>query len=542
MFANYKIPVPQNEQIKSYSPGSPERESLKKKLEQMYYDSVEIPLIIDGKEVRTGDKNKIICPHDHEHKLGEFHKADKDSVEKAIISAKKAKPLWSSMPFKERASIFLKGAELLSGTYRDLINATTMLGQSKSCYQAEIDAACEMIDFLRFNVYFAESIYNEQPFSSPGIWNYMEYRPLEGFVYAVTPFNFTSIGGNLPTAPAIMGNTVIWKPASTAVYSNYYLMKILMKAGLPDGVINFIPGHPGLISDIIFNDPLLNGIHFTGSTEVFNNFCRTMMKNMRKYKNYPVIVGETGGKDFIFAHKSCDPGALIASVIRGSFEYQGQKCSASSRAYIPKTMWKAMEGILLSEISTIKMGDVRDFSNFMNGVIDKRAFDNIMSYIDYAKKSEEAQILIGGNGDEKTGYFIEPTVILTENPHFKTMEEEIFGPVLTIYPYDDNKYEETLEVCDKTSLYALTGSIFATDRSAIELAHKKLIYSAGNFYINDKPSGAVVGQQPFGGSRASGTNDKAGSAMNLRRWVNPRTVKENFMPTYDYRYSFSNEA
>lgn len=537
-YSTYYTPEPENEPVLSYAPGTKERETLQKKLELMYDDSAEVPLIVDGKEIRTKDMGPVLCPHDHKHKLGDYHKANKEAVEKALKAAKKAKTLWASMAFKERASIFLRAAELISGPYRDLLNGATMLGQSKSCHQAEIDSACELIDYLRFNVYYAEQIYSEQPFSSPGLWNYLEYRPLEGFIYAVSPFNFTSIAGNLPSAPALMGNTVLWKPASTAVLSAYYIMKIFMKAGLPPGVINFLPGSGPSVSDPVFQDEMLNGIHFTGSTEVFNNFCRGFMKNMRKFKSYPVIVGETGGKNFIFVHKSAEYRALTAAIIRGAFEYQGQKCSAASRLYIPRFYWNSLKDILIQEIETIKMGDVRDFSNFMNAVIDKPAFDSIMGYINYAKESKDAEILTGGNGDDSKGYFIEPTVILAHDPHFKTMEEEIFGPVLTVYVYDDNKYEETLEICDKTSPYALTGSIFATDRKAIETAHKKLWHASGNFYINDKPTGAVVGQQPFGGSRASGTNDKAGSSMNLRRWVNPRTVKENFAPPQDYRYDF----
>ncbi|MCL5774088.1 MAG: L-glutamate gamma-semialdehyde dehydrogenase [Firmicutes bacterium] len=539
--ASYSIPKPVNEKVLTYAPHSNERRDLSKKLDEIYSEFIEIPIIIDGKEVRTGDTSDIICPHEHKHKLGKFHKVNEDSVLKAIKAAKGAKRDWAAMPFKDRASIFLRAAELIAGHYRFTLNASTMLCQSKSCHQAEIDSACELIDFLRFNAHFAESIYNDQPFSVPGVWNYVEYRPLEGFVYAVTPFNFTAIAGNLPTSPALMGNTVVWKPASTAIHSGYHVMKILKEAGLPDGVINFVPGSGNIISSAVFKDPDLGGIHFTGSTDVFSNFWKTIADNLSLYKSYPVLIGETGGKNFVFVHPSADISEVAAGIIRGAFEYQGQKCSAASRAYIPRSMWLTLKEILVEEIKTIKLGDVRDFSNFMNAVIDKASFDRITGYINKAGKSPSARIISGGKGNDSTGYFIEPTVIEALDPYYETMQVELFGPVITVYVYEDNKYEETLEICNGTSPFGLTGAIFARDRAAIQLAHKKLLYSAGNFYVNDKPTGAVVGQQPFGGSRYSGTNDKAGSSLNLRRWTNPRTVKENFSPVVDYRYPFLNE-
>ncbi|MCX7797042.1 MAG: L-glutamate gamma-semialdehyde dehydrogenase [Melioribacter sp.] len=538
--AKFNLPLPLNEPVKSYAPGTTERTALKSKLNAMVQNTIEIPLIINGKEIKTGDMDKCICPHNHKTTLAYYHKAGEKEIEMAIESAMEAYKIWSRMEWHERISVFLKAADLISLTeWRYILNAATMLGQSKNVFQAEIDSAAELADFFRFNAYYAMKIYEEQPLHSPiGTWNRMEYRPLEGFIFAVAPFNFTSICGNLPTSPAIMGNVALLKPASSAVYSAYWVIKLLEAAGLPEGVINFIPGPGGKIGSIVMNSEYFGGIHFTGSTPTFQAMWRTVANNLSKYKSYPRLVGETGGKDFVFAHPSADIEALGVALIRGAFEYQGQKCSAASRAYIPKSIWSKLKDYLIDELKTIKMGDVLDFTNFMNAVIDKNAFTSISTYIEYAKNSNEAEIIYGGNYDDSIGYFIEPTVIITSNPKFKTMEEEIFGPVLTIFVYDDNKYEETLHLCDETSPYALTGSIFAQDRKAIEIADKILTHSAGNFYINDKPTGAVVGQQPFGGARASGTNDKAGSYLNLLRWVSARTIKENFVPPKDYRYPF----
>lgn len=539
--AIFSVPFPTNEPQKQYEPGSKERAEIKEMLEKLSNDPVEIPLIIGGEEVKTGDIEEIRSPHDKSLVLGKYHKAGENEVKKIIETAMEARKTWSEMHWYDRASIFLRAAELLATKYRALINAATMLGQSKTVYQAEIDSACELIDFLRFNVYYMEQIYRDQPWSNPGLWNRVEYRALEGFVFAVTPFNFTAIGGNLPTSPAMMGNVVLLKPSSTAMLSSYYFMKILEEAGLPKGVINMVPGRGSMIGKIVLPNPNLAGIHFTGSTNTFQTMWKVIGENIAKYKSYPRIVGETGGKDFIFAHKSSDVETLKTALVRGAYEYQGQKCSAASRAYIPKSIWSTLKEKLADTIKTIKMGDVKDFSNFMAAVIDKPAFDSIKEYIDYAKNSKDAEILVGGNCDDSKGYFIEPTVITTTDPHFKTMEEEIFGPVLTIYVYDDDKYEETLDLCDNTSAYALTGAIFSNDRAATNIAFTKLRNSAGNFYINDKPTGAVVGQQPFGGARASGTNDKAGSKVNLLRWVSQRTIKETFNPPIDYKYPHMEE-
>ena len=539
--AEIKIPFPQNEPVLSYAPGSPERQKLKASLEELKAKQIEIPLIIGGKEIRTGNTAKIACPHDHTIQLGTSHKAGPKEVQMAIDAAMAAKPVWQSLRWEERAAIFLKAADLLAGPYRFLINAATMLNISKNPFQAEIDAACELIDFLRFNVYFAQEVYSDQPLHSPSpIWNYVQHRPLEGFVFAVAPFNFTAIAGNLPTAPAIMGNTVVWKPASSAVYAPYHFMKLLQEAGLPDGVINFVPGSGSDVGNVCLDSPDFNGIHFTGSTAVFQSMWKQIGNNIaaNKYKTYPRIVGETGGKDFIFAHSSADVKALATGIVRGAFEYQGQKCSAASRAYIPETLWAPVMEEIKAQTDRIKMGDVADFGNFVNAVIDKAAFSTITQYIDYAAAADNAEIVIGGHYDDSKGFFVEPTVITTTDPHFKTMEEEIFGPVMTMYCYKDADYEATLELCDQTSPYSLTGAVFAQDRLAVNLALGKLENASGNFYINDKPTGAVVGQQPFGGGRASGTNDKAGSKQNLMRWASVRAIKENFVPPQSFEYPF----
>ncbi len=533
----FKVPTAVNEPVLSYSPGSPERDRLEKKLKELKETVFEIPLIIGGTEVFTGNLGECRMPHNHKHVLGTFHQAGEKEIEMAVEAAGKAWKCWSEMPWEERAAIFKRMALLLAGPYRDLLNAATMLGQSKSVFQAEIDSACELIDFYNFNTDYMCQIYKDQPpYNTKGTWNRLEYRPLEGFIFAVTPFNFTSIAGNLPTAPALMGNTVLWKPASSAVYSAYFLMKLFKEAGLPDGVINFIPGKGSVVGRLVMENENLAGIHFTGSTAVFQNMWKTVGDNIAKYKTYPRIVGETGGKDFIFAHESADPDELITALVRGAFEYQGQKCSAASRAYIPASLWNTIREKYVKTVNSIPMGDPSNLKNFMGAVIDEGAFHSITRYIEIAKESKEAEIITGGGYDNSKGWFIEPTTILTTNPKFITMEEEIFGPVLTIYVYDNETYEETLKICNETSPYALTGAIFSRDRYAIKKAEKILRHAAGNFYINDKPTGAVVGQQPFGGSRASGTNDKAGSASNLMRWVSMRTIKENFMPPKNYKY------
>jgi 1-pyrroline-5-carboxylate dehydrogenase len=540
--AIFKVPMPVNEPVYNYEPGSPERASLKTALADIAARKIEIPLVIGGKEVRTGNLGKVVMPHDHGHVLAEYHQAGEEEIQLAIETAMAAKAAWANLRWEERAGIFLKAADLLAGKYRFEMNALSMLSTSKSAYQAEIDATCELIDFLRFNVYFAQQIYSDQPLYSPrGMWNSLQQRPLEGFVFAVAPFNFTAIAGNLAAAPAIMGNTVLLKPASSCVYTPYLFMQILKEAGLPDGVINFIPGRGSMVGKICLDHSDLGGIHFTGSTGVFHQMWQTVGNNIANYKSYPRIVGETGGKDFVFAHKSANVKKVVTAIIRGAFEFQGQKCSAASRGYIPKSLWPEVHKQLEAEIAGIKMGSVTNFGNFCNAVIDKAAFATITEFIDYTRESEDATVIIGGDYDDSLGYFIEPTVILADKPDFRTMEEEIFGPVMTIYVYDDDAYEETLELCDQTSIYALTGAVFASERTAVSLALSKLENSAGNFYINDKPTGAVVGQQPFGGARASGTNDKAGSYLNLLRWASPRTIKETFDAPESFTYPFMDE-
>jgi 1-pyrroline-5-carboxylate dehydrogenase len=539
--AYFQLPKAINEPVLSYAPGSPERAELKRTIAELKSKQVDIPMVIGGKPVKSDNKAVIHPPHELSHTLGHYYKGDASHVRMAIDAALKAKEEWEKMPWQERAAIFLKAADLLAGPYRAKMNAACMLGQSKNVFQAEIDGVAELCDFYRFNAQYMAEIYREQPESSRGVWNRMEYRALEGFVFALTPFNFTSIAGNLPGTPALMGNTVVWKPAGSQVYSAAVIMEVLQKAGLPDGVINLVFVDGPAAGDVIFSHPQFAGIHFTGSTGVFQNLWLTIGKNIGKYKSYPRIVGETGGKDFIIAHPSADPREVAVALARGAFEYQGQKCSAASRAYIPKEIWKNVREIFLKDIKSFKIGSPEDFSNFVNAVIDERAFDKITGYIAEAKKNPENEIIAGGNYDKTKGYFIEPTVILTKDPKSITMCEEIFGPVLTIYVYEGKKYEETLELLDQTSPYALTGAIFARDRQAIITATHKLRHAAGNFYINDKPTGAVVGQQPFGGARGSGTNDKAGSLLNLYRWVSARTIKENFVPPTDYRYPFMAE-
>lgn len=534
----FKVPVAVNEPIKNYAPGSPERKELQAMLAELRSKEINIPMYIGAEEVESNVLVRLHPPHDHQHVLGHFHKSDKTHIERAIAAALAAKEKWANLSWEHRASIFLKAAELIAGPYRAKLNAATMLGQSKSAYQAEIDSACEIIDFLRFNVQYMTEIYAEQPISSPGVWNRLEWRPLEGFIYALTPFNFTAIAGNLPSSCAMMGNVVVWKPSNTQVYSANVLMEVFKKAGVPDGVINLIyPSGPDA-AEVIFNHRDFAGIHFTGSTEVFQNIWQTIGNNIHKYRSYPRIVGETGGKDFIMAHKSAEAKSLAVAITRGAFEYQGQKCSAASRVYIPSNLWEEVKGYILADLKDMKMGPTEDFTNFINAVIDEKSFDKLAKYIDNAKKDTTVEIIAGGNYDKSKGYFIEPTIIQTKDPNYITMCEELFGPVLTVYVYDENKFEETLEIVDATSPYALTGSILSQDRYAIELATKKLSNAAGNFYINDKCTGAVVGQQPFGGARGSGTNDKAGAKINLLRWVSPRTIKETFTPPTDYKYPF----
>ena len=537
----FNVPKPHNEPINSYAPNTPQREALKAKLVEMRSQIADVPMYIGSEEIRTNNKRPLTCPHDHQHILGYYHEGDATHVNQAIESALEAREQWANLPWENRVSIFLKAADLSATKYRMDLNASTMLGQSKNAYQAEIDAACEWIDFLRFNAHFATQIYAQQPESSEGVWNRLEYRPLEGFVFAITPFNFTAIAGNLPASAALMGNVVIWKPSPQQIFSANILMKILKEAGLPDGVINLIYTDGPMTGDIVFKHPQFAGVHFTGSTKVFQHIWTTIGANIHLYKSYPRIVGETGGKDFIVAHKSADPKALAVGLVRGAFEYQGQKCSAASRAYIPQNLWEETSGYVKTFLKEIKMGVTEDFSNFVNAVIDEKAFDKIANYIEETKHSENAEVFAGGNCDKSKGYFIEPTIILTQDPYYKTMCEEIFGPVLTIYVYDENKYEETLDIVNSTSEYALTGAVFAQDRYALDVANKKLVNAAGNFYINDKPTGAVVGQQPFGGARASGTNDKAGSMLNLLRWVSPRTIKETLVSPIDYKYPFLSE-
>lgn len=536
----FSVPTPKNEPIKSYLPGSPERASLKVELARQSAEIVDIPCIIGGKEIRTDKTAEIVMPHDHRHVIARYSVAGKDELLAAVDAAVSAKAEWEKISWEHRAAIFLKAADLLSGPYRDKINAATMLGQSKTVFQAEIDSACELADFFRFNVHCAESIYRQQPENSAGVWNRVEYRPLDGFVMAISPFNFTSIGGNLPCAPAIMGNTVLWKPSSTAVRSNYIIMEILKEAGLPDGVINFIPCRGSEVSKYILTHPKMAGFHFTGSTEVFSGVWKTVGENICTYESYPRLVGETGGKDFIFAHNSANVDALAAAMVRGAYEYQGQKCSAASRAFIPASIWGEVKEKVTGIVSRLKVGDVADFSTFMGAVIDRNSFENIKGYIDRANASDDADVIFGSY-DDSVGYFVYPTLIEAKKPDYESMVKEIFGPVLTVYVYDDEKFDETLEICDTASPYGLTGAIFARERSVIEHMEKALRNTAGNFYINDKPTGAVVGQQPFGGGRASGTNDKAGSALNLYRWVSPRCIKENFVPSYAVEYPYMSE-
>jgi 1-pyrroline-5-carboxylate dehydrogenase len=530
------VPIPVNEPVRQYAPHSPERVSLKTRLAAMAGETIDMPVIVGGRECRTGHTARSVMPHDHLHVLGHYHKATPSLVEQAIAAARDAHRAWSGWSFDERASVFLKAAELLTTSWRDVLNAATMLGQSKTAIQAEIDSACEIIDFWRFNVHYGQQLLDEQPISDRTMWNQLEYRALEGFVYAVTPFNFTSIAANLPTAPALMGNTVIWKPASSAIYSAYYLMKLLEAAGLPPGVINFVPGDAAMISKALLSHRDLAGVHFTGSTEVFNDMWKTIGASMSSYRSYPRIVGETGGKDFVIAHPSADVAAFATAVVRGAYEFQGQKCSAVSRIYVPRSMWSEARDRMVAMIDDIKMGDIQDFRNFMGAVIDERAFDKITGHIESARST--ARVVAGGTSDKSRGYFIRPTLLETDDPGFRALCEEIFGPVVTAYVYDDERWSETLELVDGTSPYALTGAVFAQDRRAIVEAGSALRYAAGNFYINDKPTGAVVGQQPFGGARASGTNDKAGSKLNLVRWVSARAVKENFAPPRDYKYPF----
>jgi len=535
----FNIPAPANEPVRSYAPGTPERELLKAAIAEARSQEVDVPMYIGSEEVRTGEKAKLSPPHDHQHVLGHYHRGTKTHVTEAIHAALVAKPAWENLPWEHRAAIFLKAAELASGKYRYKLNAATMLGQSKNAYQAELDAACEFTDFLRFNVAYMSEIYAQQPpKNAKGQWNRVEQRPLEGFVFALTPFNFTAIAGNLPSCVALMGNVVIWKPSNAQIYAAHVLMQIFREAGLPDGVINLVYVSGPEAGDVVFKHPDFAGIHFTGSTAVFQDIWKTIGENIHRYKSYPRIVGETGGKDFILAHPSANIDVLCTTLLRGAFEYQGQKCSAASRSYIPKSLWNALKIKMESEISSFKMGGTEDFGNFINAVIDEKAFDKIAGYIARAKASGEAEVIIGGRCDKSKGYFIQPTVILAEKPDYETMREEIFGPVLTVYLYEDEKWRETLDLVDRTSVYALTGAIVAQDRYAIAEATQALRNAAGNFYINDKCTGAVVGQQPFGGGRGSGTNDKAGSMINLLRWVSPRTIKEVFQPDTDYRYPF----
>ncbi len=534
----YNIPVPENEPILDYAPGSPEKIELEKALAELKANPVEIPMFINGEEVRTDTKIEITSPHNHNLKLGFYYQGGEAEVKKAVDSALEAQKTWALVPWEHRAAIFLKAAELIAGPYRAKINAATMLAHSKNIFQAEIDAVCELVDFLRFNAYYMQQIYEIQPESAPMIWDRLQHRPLEGFIFAVTPFNFVSINGNLPTAPTMLGNVSVWKPASTAAYTSHFLMQVLREAGLPAGVVNMIFARGAAIGGTVLRNKHLAGIHFTGSTPVFHTMWKTVGENIANYRSYPRIVGETGGKDFIIAHRSADAEALTTAIVRGAFEFQGQKCSAASRAYIPKTIWGEIKDNLVSQVKELKMGDPEDHTNFINAVIDESAFDSITTYIDYAKKSKDAEILVGGNYDKSKGYFIEPTVVLTTDPHFKLMEEEIFGPVMTIYVYKDDEFAQTLHLVDTTSPYSLTGAVFSQDRQAIQLAERALRNAAGNFYINDKPTGAVVGQQPFGGGRASGTNDKAGGIQNMLRWTSPRTIKENFTPPKNYRYPF----
>ncbi len=534
----FQTPVPTNEPVRGYAPDSPERASLAAELERQAAETVEVPVIVGGREVHTGDLAKIVCPHDHRHVLGTFHQVREEDVQRAMDAATEARHDWDRLPWQERAAVFLRAADLLCGPWRDRVNASTMLGQSKTAHQAEIDAACELADFFRFNVAYAARLYEEQPESSPGMWNRLEHRPLDGFVFAITPFNFTSIAGNLPSAPALMGNTALWKPASTSVLSNWYLMKMFEEAGLPPGVINFLPGSGARVGQFALGDRRLGGVHFTGSTAVFQTIWRTVGENIAGYGQYPRLVGETGGKDFVFAHPSADVDSLAVALLRGAFEYQGQKCSAASRAYVPKSLWPAVKERLAADLADVKMGDVRDFSNFLGAVIDATSFSKQRAAIEAAQASSDAEVVLGGEYDDADGWFVQPTVIEAADPSYDTMCTELFGPILTVHQYDDARLDEALEQCATGSEYALTGAVFADDRGAVRAMTEKLRFAAGNFYVNDKPTGAVVGQQPFGGSRASGTNDKAGSILNLMRWVSPRTIKETFVPPTDWRYPF----
>lgn len=542
MSGTFNIPVPRNEPILSYAPGTPERATLKAAIERMGKTVTEIPVVAGDKEYRTGETVAVVSPHRHAHKLAMTHQADATALNDAVAAAKAAHRDWSSWRFEDRAAIFLKAADLLAGPWRAVVNAATMLGQSKTAFQAEIDSACELIDFYRWNVHYAERLYAEQPMSSAGMWNRIDHRPLEGFVYAITPFNFTAIGGNLPTAPALMGNTVVWKPAASASLSNWLVYQMLREAGLPPGVINFVPGSASAVTSRLIGDPDLAGIHFTGSTEVFQMLWKGVADRIGQYRSYPRVVGETGGKDFVIAHPSAQVDALAVALVRGAFEYQGQKCSAASRAYIPASLWPAVKDQVCAMIADVKMGDIADFRNFMGAVIDAKSFARIKGYLDQAKKDPGVSIVAGGGCDDREGYFVQPTLIQVQDPKYRLMCEEIFGPVLTAYVYPDNQWAETLSLVDSTSPYALTGAVFAQDRRALVQADRALRNSAGNYYVNDKPTGAVVGQQPFGGARASGTNDKAGSILNLQRWVSPRTIKETLVPPTDHRYPFMGEA
>jgi 1-pyrroline-5-carboxylate dehydrogenase len=534
----FEVPFPENEPVRNYEPGSADRAALQKALADLKSNPLDIPLVVDGEDIETGKTIEITAPHDHKMVLGHYHQGGPEEIKRAVNAALEAQKTWSLVPWEHRAAIFLKAADLLAGPYRHVMNAATMLAHSKTIFQAEIDAVCELVDFWRFNVYYMNQIYAIQPDSADGIWDRVDHRPLEGFVFAVTPFNFVSINGNLPTAPAMLGNVSLWKPASTACYTSYFIMKILRESGLPAGVVNLLFARGADIGDLVLKNEHLAGIHFTGSTDVFRHMWKTVGENIATYRSYPRIVGETGGKDFIVAHNSANSDEVATAITRGAFEFQGQKCSAASRCYLPKSKWPEIKDILVKQVNEIKMGDPEDFTNFVNAIIDESAYKSICEYIDYARDSKDAEFLCGGNYDESKGWFIEPTVVLTTDPHFKLMEEEIFGPVVTIYVYDDEEFANTLHLCDQTSPYALTGAIFATDRKAVALAERTLRNAAGNFYINDKPTGAVVGQQPFGGGRASGTNDKAGGIQNMLRWASPRSIKENFVPPKDFKYPF----
>ncbi|HYH82479.1 MAG TPA: L-glutamate gamma-semialdehyde dehydrogenase [Longimicrobium sp.] len=536
-----QVPLPRNEPVLGYAPGSPERKELKAAVKVMAGEQIEIPLIIGGREVRTGNTATQVVPHDHGHVLATYHLAGEAEVRQAVKAAMEAQREWARWPWEDRLAVFLRAADLLATNWRPVMNAATMLGQSKTAHQAEIDAACEMIDFFRFNAAFAQKIYTEQPESLPGMWNRLDHRPLEGFVYAVTPFNFTSIAGNLPTAPAMLGNVVVWKPAATAIYSGWYIMRLLMEAGLPPGVINFVPGNPVATSGVVLNDRDLAGIHFTGSTTVFQSIWKTVGENIAMYRGYPRLVGETGGKDFIMAHASADPAALATAIVRGGFEYQGQKCSAASRIYVPESIWPGVKELTLGMMEKLRVGDPTDFRNFMGAVIDRKAFDKISGYIKHAREADGVEILSGGTFDDGKGWFIDPTLVQVHDSAYRLMCEEVFGPVVSLHVYPDNQWAETLKIIDRTTPYALTGAVFANDRAALVEADRALRFAAGNYYINDKPTGAVVGQQPFGGARASGTNDKAGSILNMARWISPRAIKETFAPPRSFEYPFMSE-